>query len=234
MTTSVTITDHELPDETHNLYTVTVSVAGDPAPSSPTTFTCLLTNSPTHLTDWLAALPLPPPGPTKTIVGLDVEWRPNRSPRDDHPIATLQLHLLETHSVVFQILHSPTIPEALTEFLNDERLVFVGVGIEEDIEKLVCDYGVSMKAEVRDLRTGEGTKGLGLTGLAKRVLGMDVVKNKRVGMSRWDMFWLNSDQVKYACFDAFLSWKIGEALLNDDARLDWSKPLVAFFAVGEA
>ena len=52
-----------------------------------------------------------------------------------------------------------------------------------------------------------------LTFLA-RVLDKKFEKPKGINRSRWDNMWLASDQIKYACIDAFISFEV--------ARLSYS------------
>ncbi|KAF2288051.1 hypothetical protein GH714_004111 [Hevea brasiliensis] len=102
------------------------------------------------------------------------------------------------------------------------EFLFVGVGIESDVEKLVEDYGLSVRntVDLRGLAAEKlGVKELknaGLKDLVKEVLGKEIKKPKRVTMSRWDNPWLTPDQVQYACLDAFVSSEIGRSLVNLD------------------
>lgn len=208
---TIGIVDHGLPDDTHNLYDVSfygLSVR------------TVLTHSPPIASSWLASRgshqrPL--------LVGFDVEWRPNFSRNVDNPVAILQLSV-GLDCLIFQLLHAPEIPQLLADFLRDPRHVFVGVGIDEDVEKLLCDYGlgVANAVDLRPLAARElGREELGRAGLktlAKEVLGREIQKPKRVSTSRWDHQFLSSLQVQYACLDAFVSLQIGEALNAGGAR----------------
>ncbi|KAK3024355.1 hypothetical protein RJ639_043681 [Escallonia herrerae] len=203
---SLSIVDYELPDETHNLYDVNFFT---------TRIHTLVTQTPSFVTEWISQFQ----PTTPLIVGLDVEWRPNFARNSDNPIATLQL-CTGPHCLVFQILHAPSVPTSLSAFLNNPLYKFVGVGIESDVEKLICDYGLSvanfvdicgLAAEVYGARE---LKSAGLKVLAQRVLGKELVKPKRVTMSRWDNPWLTPAQVQYACIDAFLSFEIGRTCLS--------------------
>ena len=88
------------------------------------------------------------------------------------------------------------------------------------MEKLLLDYQLSVrdKVDLGDLAAREhddqSLKNVGLKGLAKLVLGMEIEKPRRVTMGRWDNRWLNSDQVQYACVDAFVSFEIGKKLIT--------------------
>ncbi|GAB2227325.1 hypothetical protein Droror1_Dr00009142 [Drosera rotundifolia] len=121
----------------------------------------------------------------RLVVGLDIEWRPNQTPYHRNPVTTLQL-CVGRICPVYQILHANSIPISLIEFLGHSDFTFVGVGIGSDVEKLWEDYGVwvgrrvelGVLAEVRDV--------VGLRGMAREVLGVDVDKPWRITMSRWD------------------------------------------------
>ncbi|XP_020271852.1 Werner Syndrome-like exonuclease [Asparagus officinalis] len=153
------------------------------------------------------------------IVGLNVEWRPSYS-RYKNPVATLQL-CVGTRCLLFQLIHSDSIPSQLSSFLSDHRFKFVGVGVDEDVEKLVGDCGMSVANPV-DLRAVAAEvygrremhmQQMGIVKLADEVLGMEVRKPKKITMSRWDQEYLTLDQIGYACVDAFLSFEIGRRLI---------------------
>ncbi|GAB2267091.1 hypothetical protein Dimus_002075 [Dionaea muscipula] len=150
------------------------------------------------------------------IVGLDVEWRPNFSSYRN-PVATLQL-CVGDHCLIYQIIHNPNVPQSLRYFLRNSNSSFVGVGIEEDVQKLMADYNLEVPHRV-DLRNLAASKmgvsrNAGLKELALEVLGWRVEKPKRVTLGIWDAGRLSKEQIQYACVDAFLSSEIGNRLLN--------------------
>ncbi|GAV81051.1 DNA_pol_A_exo1 domain-containing protein [Cephalotus follicularis] len=202
---SITIFDHQLSDYSHDLYTITLDDNFH--------IETLLTHCPSMVDSWL----------TETqrihrrrlhhlIVGLDVEWRPSYSCHRN-PIATLQL-CVGHRCLLFQIMHSPYVPQSLIQFLENDCYTFVGVGIAQDVEKLEDDYGllVGNAVDLRELDVDAGLRNSGLKALAWNVLGIDVEKPKSVTMSRWDDEWLTTSQVSYASVDAFLSFEIGRRL----------------------
>ncbi|CAI0555941.1 unnamed protein product [Linum tenue] len=215
---TISIKDHRLPYDTYNLYDVTF-------------FTdeihTLVTQIPGPLHQWILETihhqqqrtsNSSAAAAVQVVVGLDVEWRPNFSRNSDNPIATLQL-CIGNRCVIFQLIHSPSIPQSLFDFLRSKDYVFAGVGIHSDARKLLKDYGLKV-ANVVDLRLlaaktlgVKALKNAGLKQLTKEVLGKEIAKLKTVQMSRWDNFWLTPPQVQYACLDAFLSCKIGETLM---------------------
>ncbi|KAI3962413.1 hypothetical protein MKW98_010964 [Papaver atlanticum] len=156
------------------------------------------------------------------IVGLDVEWKPPFGPHRN-PVATLQL-CVDRRCLIFQIIHADGVPESLDGFLRDTNYRFVGVGIQSDVDKLGSDYNICVENvfDLRDLAAEKyGRKDLknaGLMGLAGVVLGRgEIEKPRNVTLSNnWDLYRLTPAQVKYACVDAYVSFKIGEQLLEDD------------------
>ncbi|KAL6587487.1 hypothetical protein OROMI_000465 [Orobanche minor] len=156
------------------------------------------------------------------VFGLDIEWRPNFTPNSQNPVATLQICINE-RCLVFQLIHARYIPDSLLDFLSDDRNTFVGVGVKSDLEKLQRDYGFGSSVRAVDLGRvaadcygRKEMKTLGLKDLARAVLGKEMEKPHRVTMSAWDDRRLTSDQVKYACLDAFVSYEIGVKLRADN------------------
>ncbi|WVY92236.1 hypothetical protein V8G54_037750 [Vigna mungo] len=203
---TISVVDHCLPYETHNLYDVTFHTH---------TIHTLLTSDPSLVHSWISTNVRS--HQTGLMVGLDIEWRPNTQRNMQNPVATLQL-CLGQHCLVFQILHSPSIPPSLVSFLADSSVTFFGVGIEEDAEKLLEDYNLHV-VNIRDLRSFAAEKlrdrelnRAGIKSLGLRVLGLEFEKPKRISRSRWDNPWLTPQQVQYATVDAFLSYEIGRRL----------------------
>lgn len=207
---ATSIVDHEVGEATHDVFTVTFK---------DTRIETLVTHTPHVVDSWIAATEESslPRGPGRLLVGIDVEWRPNKSTHDDNPIATIQL-CVARRCLIFQPIYAPHIPPSLAVFLANPDHTFVGVGIDEDAEKLLGDYNLKVSNAV-DLRSmaaeqlrNPSLRKAGLKSLAMAVLHESVEKPKRVTMSRWDQEWLNYDQVQYACLDAFLSSEIGRFL----------------------
>ncbi|XP_021749087.1 Werner Syndrome-like exonuclease [Chenopodium quinoa] len=153
----------------------------------------------------------------KLVVGLDIEWRPNTSRYFRNPVAVLQL-CVGHHCLVFQLQYATMIPRALVDFLTNEDYTFVGVGIDEDVQKLNQDYGLYVGYTV-DLRTlvstrwnEPGFRNAGLVSLAYNVLDLVYVKQRNITLSDWSQPNLSIAQVQYSAIDAFLSFEIGKQL----------------------
>ncbi|KAF6176167.1 hypothetical protein GIB67_023458 [Kingdonia uniflora] len=157
----------------------------------------------------------------KLIVGLDIEWRPNNRFHPNNPVAILQV-CVGRRCLIFQIHYFVGgLPECLEDFLKEESYKFVGVGIEKDIIKLEEDLNmtVSKAYELGDLAEGryneKWLKNVGLKGLAKQVLGIELEKPKHISRSNWAVRYLSYEQVEYATVDAFVSFEIGRILFLD-------------------
>nr|GMD90613.1 Werner Syndrome-like exonuclease [Ipomoea batatas]GME19704.1 Werner Syndrome-like exonuclease [Ipomoea batatas] len=157
------------------------------------------------------------------IVGLDVEWRPNFSKGQQNPVSTLQL-CVGRRCLVFQLLYCSRIPDKLVSFLANPGYTFVGVAIDGDVEKLVEDYDLSVRKAV-DLRAlavrhsnDSSLKNVGLKDLVRIYLGAEMEKPKRVTMGKWDKEVLTTEQIQYACIDAFVCFEIGRILNASSAH----------------
>lgn len=156
----------------------------------------------------------------KLIVGLDVEWRPSYYGAQN-PVALLQL-CVGRRCLIFQLLHADFFPRALERFLADPDFRFVGVGVQEDADRLSRDYDLEV-ANTVDLR-GLAADGMhmpwlrhaGLKDVTCAVMGANLEKPEKVRMGPWDAESLSDEQTEYACIDAFVSFEVGRKLLSGD------------------
>ncbi|KAI3908813.1 hypothetical protein MKW98_029363 [Papaver atlanticum] len=155
------------------------------------------------------------------VVGLDCEWKANfeKGSNIQNRVAVLQLCVAH-RCLIFQFRWRDYIPTSLYNFLNNEKFIFVGVGVDEDCDKLFDDYGLSV-AKAIDLRPlavekmkRKELKRSGLKSLADTVLARDLPKPKKVTLSKWDADFLTYRQIQYACLDAFVSFKLGIVLMQ--------------------
>ncbi|KAG8367793.1 hypothetical protein BUALT_Bualt16G0109700 [Buddleja alternifolia] len=209
-TMAIDIIDHMLPYDTHNTYDVIFY-----GQSVLTT----VTQDPTIAAQWISEVEaIHRRRLTSLIVGLDAEWRPSFNRHIVNPVATLQL-CVGHRCLIFQLIHSPSIPPSLVNFLSNPNYTFVGIGIEPDLEKLQEDYELGFSTRFVDLRSlaadrygRRELKQAGVKRLSMEVLEKELEKPKRVTMSRWDNQWLTPAQVQYACLDAFVCFEIGRIL----------------------
>ncbi|KAL8489209.1 hypothetical protein ACS0TY_024728 [Phlomoides rotata] len=211
---SICITDHSYTSESYSTYDV--SFFND------SIFTTV-THDPDGVCDWISDIEyIHRRRLHRLIVGLDVEWRPSFSRGFFNPVATLQI-CVGRRCLIYQIPHSPYIPQALVDFLSDSEYTFVGVGVGSDLNKLENDYGFGGDAHAVDLGwlaaeeyDRRELKNAGLRELGRIVLGVEVEKPRRVTLSRWDNRRLTGEQVQYATVDAFVSFEIGRILNASD------------------
>ncbi|GER51939.1 polynucleotidyl transferase [Striga asiatica] len=161
-------------------------------------------------------------GPPDLLAGLDVEWRPSPTRYRQSPVATLQI-CVGQRCLVYQIARSGGhVPQSLEEFLAGGDYAFVGVGVQQDLDRLDADYGIGGRARAVDLRKlaaeelgQEELEAASLRELSSLVLGKEIDKPRHVTMSNWECRWLSHAQVQYACVDAYVSSEIGRALNAD-------------------
>ncbi|KAL5546808.1 hypothetical protein UlMin_006495 [Ulmus minor] len=207
---SISIEARQVSEATHEIFDVEIN-----SDSVET----LVTHIPSMVDDWIQEIErINNHNLNNLIVGLDVEWRPSFNRYITNKVAVLQL-CVGHRCLIFQPLHAQFIPQSLSEFLGNSNYSFVGVGIQEDIEKLACDWELSVRnpVDVRDLAANSysdsNLRNTSLKNLAKTVLGLEIEKPRRITMGRWDKEWLDTDQVKYACVDAFVSSELGKRLV---------------------
>ncbi|KAJ4836087.1 hypothetical protein Tsubulata_929654 [Turnera subulata] len=147
----------------------------------------------------------------RLVVGLGVQWVPSSD-----EAATLQL-CVGSRCLIFQLLHTDTVPLCLRRFLEDPDHTFVGVWNHRDEELLESYHNLRVERlidlrDVADAELGIGRQ-VSLGRLANEVLGFDgVVKDVWVGRSDWGAEWLSEEQVQYACVDAAVSFLVGKEL----------------------
>ena len=170
--------------------------------------------------EWVRTVRAANPRGARLIVGLDCEWKPNYRSWTTSKVAILQL-CAGTRCLVLQLFYVDRIPASIRSFLADPGVLFVGIGVGEDVAKLDADYGLTCSAHL-DLEgrcndhlghyTG-GRSWLGLKGFAREVLGLAMEKPRSVTMSNWEKLDLEEAQIRYACIDAYVSYKLGEKIL---------------------
>ncbi|XP_051137883.1 3'-5' exonuclease-like [Andrographis paniculata] len=133
-----------------------------------------------------------------TVVGFDMEWRPNVHSGEDNP--------------------ADYIPVSLQKFLVDPSFLFCGVGIEADAAKLHRQYSLFVR-QFEDVNTLHKRACLnvdpaahvnkGLKAMVLVVLGKELRKPLYVTLSNWDSEFLTDEQIEYAAIDAFATLLLG-------------------------
>ncbi|XP_031498620.1 3'-5' exonuclease-like [Nymphaea colorata] len=154
------------------------------------------------------------------VVGLDCEWKPNFiRGQSENKVSILQL-CVGAKCLIVQLLYL-NCSQSLTRFLMHPAIVFVGVGIQGDVDKLRRDYGIEVGPQRFDLgelasstMTRFDLRNMGLKILAREVLGLEISKPRSITLSNWSVAGLTERQIEYACVDAYVSFAIGMRLLT--------------------
>ena len=161
------------------------------------------------------------------IVGLDIEWKT----LDDGGFTAALLQLcVGTRVLVFQVLYAGggDLPEVLKSFLSEEDHIFAGAHIENDVKRLLDDFGVTItnptdlqivvpQAASRFEHLGGphpeyGFRRPSLEKIASEVLCLPRVRKPDADHRRWHVRDLGYLQVKYAAVDAYLSYEVANQL----------------------
>ncbi|OEL14949.1 hypothetical protein BAE44_0024032 [Dichanthelium oligosanthes] len=171
--------------------------------------------------EWVRTVRAANPFGSPLIVGLDCEWKPNYRSWTTSKVAILQL-CAGTRCLVLQLFYVDRVPSSIRSFLADPNVRVVGIGVGEDAAKLATDYGLACAAPVDlegrcndHLGRCAGGRRLGLKGFAREVLGLVMEKPRNVTMSNWEKHELDEAQIRYACIDAYVSYKLGERVLGN-------------------
>ncbi|KAG2597095.1 hypothetical protein PVAP13_5KG189800 [Panicum virgatum] len=138
------------------------------------------------------------------IVGLDCEWKPNYRSWTTSRVAVLQL-CAGARCLVLQLLYVDRVQASVRALLADPGVWLVGIGVGEDAAKLAADYGLACAAPV-DLESRCNDR--------LELLGLVMEKPRGVTMSNWEKHDLDEVQIRYACIDAYVSYKLGERVLG--------------------
>jgi len=141
------------------------------------------------------------------VLGVDLEWKPERRPGQDNKVALLQL-ATERRALLLRT-HLTELPAATGDLLRRRSSVLTGFDFTCDAQKLKSAFGFELYRETNavDLKTLSERMGyphMGLARLCRHVLGREAAKSKRVACSNWEAPQLSASQVQYAAFDAWL------------------------------
>jgi hypothetical protein len=131
-------------------------------------------------------------GNAPTVVGLDVEWRPQfRKGAPPSPVALIQLGTTSNHVLLFHVHHAAQwrLPAGLAAVLRSPTVVKAGVGVVDDARKLHEQYGVHCHALLElqvlvDWKGDVAMKGRGLETLAAHYASAPAWKSKSVTVRR--------------------------------------------------
>ena len=153
------------------------------------------------------------------FLGFDVEWRANFiKGKKRNKISLIQIGnnkvilLIRIHLLKY-------IPNELINLLQNNNILKFGVGIYDDQNKLKNDYNINMCGAI-DLKYifnkyNNTHQPIGLKKMCLIVLKKPMkYKNKSITLSNWEIANLSIDQVRYACDDCYIGYKIAKKIIN--------------------
>ena len=155
---------------------------------------------------------------THKILGLDLEWVNNGKP------SLMQLALPDGKCILVRMSLLNEIPSILQQLLQQPDVIKLGVGIKQDCDKLLADYGVNVRSWV-DIRhvvqpRRETLRSLGMASIAKTILYLNLDKDRKIRRSNWNEGecdgQLSQKQVEYAANDALIAVSAILALAIED------------------
>lgn len=104
----------------------------------------------------------------------------------------------------------------LKKFLEDDKIVKVGVVPNEDAKHLNTDYGVQTKStlDLRHMAKMVGCKPLGLEIMSNECLKIKLIQNKRIG-NQWENKTLDKKHIDYAANDAHVAIELFKYFANN-------------------
>ncbi|KAF5745947.1 hypothetical protein HS088_TW06G00112 [Tripterygium wilfordii] len=157
----------------------------------------------------------------KIIVGFNCKWRPHPIPSLSSKLATLQL-CTDTECLILQLLYMDSISETMKNFFGDSNIIFVGIEVKETLLKLETEYGLCFKYKI-DVRALAKmnfplsfSENAGLKALALHIVQLQSWKPKNLSLNcGMEARILGVEQVKFACVDAYVCYRIGHRLLKE-------------------
>ena len=143
------------------------------------------------------------------IMGLDIEWKPTLRKNQEPGRASLLQLSSGDEALLIQLFSVETTPRLLG-VLADTSVVKVGVGIQDDADKLQADWAITVNGAV-DIGAG-----MSLKRVVHRATGVVLKKEKRISLSNWEQDTLSREQIIYAGLDA---WSAAEAFVASSAEI---------------
>jgi ribonuclease D len=149
----------------------------------------------------------------ESLVGFDTESRPSFTRGKSYPISLVQLATEDT-AYLFQ-LKKTGFTNKLLEFLENENVKKIGVGIKNDIEKLqeLRKFKAGGFIDLSAIASEKGIIQVGLRGLTARYIEHRITKTAQ--KTNWAQTQLTKKQQIYAASDAWICLRIYPRLLED-------------------
>ena len=147
------------------------------------------------------------------LVGFDTESKPAFKKGVFYPISLVQIATNDA-AYLFQVKKTG-FSDALSDFLSDEKIKKIGVGVKNDITKLkeLKDFEAEGFIDLSTIAAEKGIIQVGVRGLTARYTSHRLVKSSQ--KTNWAKFDLTKKQQAYAASDAWICLQIYPLLLND-------------------
>jgi ribonuclease D len=146
-------------------------------------------------------------------VGFDTESKPAFKKGVFYPISLVQIATNDT-AYLFQV-QKTGFSDALSDFLSNEKIKKIGVGVKNDITKLkeLKDFEAGGFIDLSTIAAEKGIIQIGVRGLTARYTSHRLVKSSQ--KTNWAKSDLTKKQQIYAASDAWICLQIYPLLLND-------------------
>lgn len=173
---------------------------------------------------------------TATVIGFDVESVPSFIPphkRNFEGIATVQLSTLHASLVVHltrgqgqdgtDLIETASLCSSIQSVLHDPNIIKAGAGIDNDfleLQKWHPDIyrSCNCRFDIGGINFSSSYTRTSLANLARKILGVRLLKTKATTLSNWSRIPLTTSQINYAAYDAWAA----VAILTILAKLDSS------------
>jgi ribonuclease D len=150
-------------------------------------------------------------------VGFDTESKPAFKKGVFYPVSLVQLATDDTAYLIQ--LKKTGFTDALADFLANEKIKKIGVGVNNDIVKLIelKEFTAGGFIDLSSIASEKGIIQIGVRGLTARYIEHRLVKSSQ--KTNWAKFELTRKQQLYAASDAWICLQIYPHLLAD--RIDY-------------
>ena len=148
----------------------------------------------------------------ETILGIDTETRPTFKKGNSHNVALLQV---STHDTCFLFrLNRIGITDSIMNLLQDDRIVKVGLSLQDDLRVLKRRrlFTPGTFVDLQNLVKDIGIQDMSLQKIYANVFGEKIAKNQQ--LSNWEADSLSDAQQKYAATDAWACIKLYEEIIR--------------------
>ena len=163
----------------------------------------------------------------ETVVGFDAEWTRKS------PLSIVQLTFRNVN-IIIQVSKLDIVPPpSLNQIMANPNILKTGIGIHEDIHKLIQYLAVDLVNGVVDVvdvakLMGHKETKTSLQYLTEKYFHIKLDKNPKIRCGNWDADTLSRDQVLYAAHDSFYSRELFVFLYEMYRKSCEIEPLSAF------